>query len=72
MSYVRWSGPEGPHDYVSDVYIYDYVGGGVECCGCVRVNTPEEMVTHVRAHIALGDAVPEFVIPRLLEGRNFN
>lgn len=29
MSYARW-GSEG-----SDVYVYQHVGGGIECCGCL-------------------------------------
>lgn len=81
MSYVRWSSPGHPWDYDSEVYIYDDVAGGITCCGCdlvaataISFNCPTaaEMVDHVRAHIAAGHAVPDFVIPRLEAGQNFN
>jgi len=65
MSYVRWSSIGHPWDYDSDLYIYDDVAGGITCCGCVNVPTYEEMITHVKEHIAAGDRVPDFVIPRL-------
>lgn len=35
MSYVRWSGPNGPHPYDSALYIYDSYLGGITCCGCL-------------------------------------
>lgn len=78
MSYVRWSSPGHPHSYDSSVYIYDNVSGGITCCGCDLSDdswncaTAEEMIAHVEQHIAHGDAVPDFVIPRLKAGRNFN
>lgn len=72
MSYVRWSSIGSPHDYDSSVYIYDDVQGGITCCGCANVPTVQAMVEHVEWHIAMGHAVPDFVIPRLLAGQNFN
>ncbi|MCP2324271.1 hypothetical protein HDA40_002778 [Hamadaea flava] len=79
MSYVRWSSPGRPHDYDSAVYIYD-TDDGVVCFSCVRYPadeagdypshveaTPGRMIEHVRAHIAAGDAVPDFVIPGLAD-----
>ena len=83
MSYVRWSGQNGPWDYESQVYIYDDVAGGTTCCGCWL--DPEgknwrgdldnsamhpETIAHVREHIAAGHKVPEFVIPRLADPAN--
>jgi len=81
MSYVRWSGPNGPHPYDSALYIYDSYLGGITCCGCLlqdhmvdsfagehpdfRVDTHEAMIRHVREHQKAGHAVPDFVIPRL-------
>jgi hypothetical protein len=76
VSYVRWSSPGHPWDYDSDVYIYDDVNGGTTCCGCVRGLDMDgdpahpETVAHVREHIARGDAVPDFVIPRLSDPGN--
>lgn len=76
MSYVRWSSMNAPHPYESDVYIYDDVSGGITCngsCGSTNLPTVEDMVQHVQeAHITLGEAVPDFVIPRLRRGQNFN
>lgn len=80
MSYVRWSSPGHPWNYESDLYIYDDVAGGITCVCELNNNTPsgfncktrEEMIVHVKCHMKLGDSVPEFVIPRLQEGRNFN
>ena len=72
MSYVRWSFLDKPHPYDSALYIYSDVQGGITCCGCClndggefNVPTAAEMVAHVREHIAAGDAVPDFVIPRI-------
>ncbi|MEV0274289.1 hypothetical protein AB0H43_36425 [Hamadaea sp. NPDC050747] len=77
MSYVRWSSPGRPHEYDSAVYIYD-TDDGVVCCSCLLYPadglgdlpshleaTPGRMIEHVRAHIAAGHAVPDFVIPGL-------
>lgn len=76
MAYVRWSGPDGPHPYVSQLYIYESIHGGFECCGCTlgepklakmwNCDTAELMAAHVGEHIAAGYQVPDFVIPTLL------
>lgn len=80
MAWVRWSGEDGPHPYVSQVYIMDHTDGDLECVGCKRppadapVGAPvgtyrcwtrEEMAEHVQWHLDSGDAVPDFVIPSL-------
>lgn len=83
MSYVRWSSPGHPWDYDSDLYIFDDVGGGTTCCGCLlsddenswngdRDGNPvhPETVAHVFEHIAAGHAVPDFVIERLSDPGN--
>jgi hypothetical protein len=76
VSYVRWSSPGHPWDYDSDLYIYDDVHGGTTCCACTTGldmdgdPTHPETIAHVREHIAAGDAVPDFVIPRLADPDN--
>lgn len=73
MSYARWS--EG------DVYVYEDVSGGFTCCGCslhpdndkdgpgavksINVETREDMIIHLKGHIAAGDFVPDRAIERL-------
>jgi hypothetical protein len=62
MSFERFSS--------SDVYIYEHVGGFIECCGCVlataeegeifgftHLKTPREALTHLDAHEAAGDDI---------------
>lgn len=56
MSFERFSS--------SDVYIYEHVGGFIECCGCLfsdwntepfpQLNTPREALTHLYKHIDAG------------------
>lgn len=59
MSFERFSS--------SDVYIYEHVGGFIECCGCVlatpeegdifgftHLKTPREALAHLDAHEAAG------------------
>lgn len=63
MSYCRF-GPD------SDVYVFQHVGGGWECCGCLfgdslRAETREEMLSHLEDHIKTGHTVPEHAIARL-------
>lgn len=54
----------------SDVYIYEHVGGFIECCGCSiaeidedeivgfgRLTTPREALAHLDAHEAAGDDI---------------
>lgn len=65
MSYARfgWDG--------SDVYVFLDVGGFLSCCGCglsrksFKANSTDEMIAHLREHIAAGDCVPADVIPGL-------
>lgn len=62
MSFERFSS--------SDVYIYEHVGGFIECCGCVlataeegeifgftHLKTPREALAHLDAHEAAGDDI---------------
>ncbi|MER5252917.1 hypothetical protein [Streptomyces sp. NPDC002855] len=68
MSYARF-GQDG-----SDVYVFMDVGGYLNCCGCSRVKPGDHahfsstlgMVDHLRAHIFVGDYVPDYVVPELL------
>lgn len=51
----------------SDVYVFEHVGGGIECCGCrlegpgggvlwfFNASTPQKMIDHLRLHEAYGD-----------------
>lgn len=55
----------------SDVYVFEHVGGFIQCCGCnIPVNdhqdelfgmydakTPREMLAHLDEHEAIGDNV---------------
>jgi hypothetical protein len=67
MSYARFR--DG-----CDVYVYlSNEAGTLRCVGCaVDLRSTEEMVSHLRAHIAQGDAVPESVIPALEADRETN
>jgi len=65
VSYVRWSRE-------SSVYIYEDVHGGITCCDCANLSTTEAMIAHVEWHIARGDVVPDYVIPRLQAHQDFN
>ncbi len=64
MSFERFSS--------SDIYIYDHVGGFIECCGCslakdedggvfgfgfTRLETPREALAHLDAHEEAGDDI---------------
>lgn len=60
MSFERFSS--------SDVYIYEHVGGFIECCGCSfieiessmpfpHLKTPREALLHLDAHEAAGDDI---------------
>ena len=63
MAYARWGG-------VSDVYVYDTVGGMV-CCGCRMEDSgygptsKVEMLAHMKDHIEAGHTVPSSCIERL-------
>lgn len=54
----------------SDIYIYEHVGGFIECCGCsiaeidedeivgfAKLATPREALAHLDAHEAAGDDI---------------
>ena len=62
MSFERFSS--------SDVYIFEHVGGFIECCGCsltevdegeifgfAKLTTPREALAHLDAHEAAGDDI---------------
>ena len=62
MSFARFSS--------SDVYIYEHVGGFIECCGCslakpdedeifgfTKLTTPREALAHLDEHEAAGDDI---------------
>jgi hypothetical protein len=72
MSYCRVS--------TADAYIYEHVGGFIECCGCSLINpedgeifafyhanTAREMLSHIDQHIAKGDFIPQKAIDRIKE-----
>lgn len=49
----------------SDLYMFENVGGWIECCGCpfddpwiVQLNSVEEALDHVTKHIRAGHNVP--------------
>jgi hypothetical protein len=65
MSYARFGWED------SDVYVYEHVGGYIECCGCsmappeeddyfevTRLNTAREALDHLEKHVKFGDGVP--------------
>jgi hypothetical protein len=67
MSYSRFGSD-------SDTYIYEHVGGFIECCGCglppaegnevlglTRLNTAREALEHAQKHLDAGDMVPDRV-----------
>jgi len=67
VSYVRW-GPD------SDVYVYDSVRGGTDCCACnlnggrtYNTTTHAAMIRHLRRHQDAGDQVPDDAIDALAE-----
>lgn len=60
MSFSRFSD--------ADVYVFEHVGGGIECCGCwltagekygwsYNAKTPREMLEHLDKHEAAGHDV---------------
>ena len=70
MSYCRL-GPE------SDVYMFNHVDGGIECCICafqpypgpgsIRFSTPQEALEHLMKHREAGHKVPQSVIDAIGE-----
>ena len=64
----------------SDLYVFLACGGFLECCACrllsdlrsFTADTTDEMIAHVREHIAAGHAVPTHVIPSLEDDRTEN
>lgn len=74
MSYARfgWDG--------SDVYIFEHVGGFIQCCGCTLTNpedgehfgfanlkTAREALTHLDEHVKAGDHVTPRTFERIRE-----
>lgn len=64
MSYERFSS--------SDIYMYEHVGGFIECCACslaipedqelfgfTRLKTPREALLHLNLHEEVGDDIGE-------------
>lgn len=60
MAYFRFG--EG-----SDVYMYNHVGGGIECCMCSiaqdgeefpRFDTATKAIAHLHLHVKNGDSFP--------------
>lgn len=62
MSFARFSS--------SDIYIFEHVGGFIECCGCslalpedqelfgfTRLKTPREALAHLDLHEEVGDDI---------------
>jgi len=82
MSYVRWSTKSDLYIYQSGEGETDETEHTCWSAQNVLLDGPhpepfvcdgtEAMIEHVRAHIAQGDAVPKFVIPRLEAGQGFN
>lgn len=71
MSYCRFS--------EADVYVFPDVRGYLSCCGCwldKRGNSAyystDDMIAHLREHIAAGHHVPDHVIPALERDREEN
>jgi hypothetical protein len=63
MSFERFS--------TSDVYVFEHVGGFIQCCGCLLgddwdYNTPREMLAHLDEHEAAGHDIGRSRI-RILE-----
>lgn len=65
MAFVRFSGPGGPHPYVSDVYILADTRGGYTCSGCrlhggheARFEKFDEIDWHLIEHQEAGDVIP--------------
>lgn len=69
MSYARFGDD-------SDVYVY--MGrDGLCCCACRRGEnrkhlSTDDMINHLREHVAAGDTVPDDVIPDLEADREDN
>lgn len=72
MSYCRFSD--------GDVYMFEHVSGGIECCGCLLQKGPEDLfgailnfatrsqaLAHLEEHRRAGHDVPEYAIARLRE-----
>ena len=64
MSFARFGWED------SDVYIFLNVAGHFECCYCgisdqCKYYSTDEMITHLREHLAAGQTVPEDTFTRL-------
>ena len=67
MSYCRFG-------VNSDAYVFEHVRGGYECCACCLADTalgsflcatPNEMIEHLRKHVAAGHQIPATAFARL-------
>lgn len=66
MSYARFGSD-------SDVYVFASIDGYVSCCGCILgdrgdFHSPEEIVAHLREHVAAGHKVREELLDPDLYG----
>lgn len=83
MSYCRFASVGSAREFgdePSDLYVYLDCSGYFRCCAC-RITgmsgnwsyySTDDMIAHVREHIAAGHAVPSDVIPRLEDERAEN
>ena len=60
MSYVRFSD-------TSDVYLYPTSAGRIVCCACILggpegFHSADELVDHLRAHVAAGNSIPAHLL----------
>ena len=68
MSYCRFSDN-------SDIYLFDNISGGWECCNCylgeggkaTNLETRTETIKHLLKHKDAGHKVPTYSIERLVE-----
>ena len=62
----------------SDVYVFEHVGGWIECCACTfgdyeseemfffQASTPREMISHLKRHEKAGDDTGN-AIPNIMQ-----
>jgi hypothetical protein len=62
----------------SDVYVYLGIDGTFQCCGCwlsgtsVRLDSTDDMISHLRRHQVAGHSVPGYALERLEAEREEN
>lgn len=60
----------------SDVYLFEHVDGGIECCFCTlgqagrthlspRFQSADECLDHLQGHEAVGHHIPKWVVPEI-------